>query len=104
MESTISAAESSHSSDRYVKSVVGFICERLSLAVVAIGTVVMVIVFAVVEGNSTRLGFFPILFPQNSNVVQVVPGPQESPEARRRPTTTSTPIVRAGEFSNSRKS
>jgi hypothetical protein len=104
---------------------------------VAIGTVVMVIVFAVVEGNSTRLGFFPILFPQNSNVVQVVPGPLPpgalqtgdrinlsalTPQQRfalvagahsktviplevpRRPTATSTPIVRDGEFSNSRKS
>jgi hypothetical protein len=51
-----------------------FLCERLSLAMVALGTILMVIVFVVIEGNSTRLGTYPIFFPENSGVVQVAPG------------------------------
>ncbi len=74
MESTISAAEASPSSNGFVKHAIAFLCERLSLAVVAIGTVIMIIVFVVVEGNSTKLGFFPILFQHNDNVVQVEAG------------------------------
>ncbi|MBV9720115.1 MAG: hypothetical protein JOZ77_12420 [Candidatus Eremiobacteraeota bacterium] len=51
-----------------------FLCERLSLAVVAIGTIVMVVVFFVIEGNSTQLGFFPFFFEHNSNQIQVAAG------------------------------
>jgi GAF domain len=57
-----------------LKPAIAFACQRLSLAVVALGTVVMVIVFVVIESNSTRLGFFPILFQHNDNVVQVKAG------------------------------
>ncbi|MGA8575772.1 MAG: GAF domain-containing protein [Candidatus Cybelea sp.] len=57
-----------------MKSLVRFLCERLSFAVVAIGTILMVIVFAVIEGNSTQLGSYPILFPFNADVVQVEAG------------------------------
>lgn len=74
MGSTISAPEASRSSNGLVKNAIAFICERLSFAVVAIGTVIMIIVFVVVEGNSTKLGFFPILFQHNDNVVQVEAG------------------------------
>ncbi len=91
MESTISAAEASPSSNGFVKHAIAFLCERLSLAVVAIGTVIMIIVFVVVEGNSTKLGFFPILFQHNDNVVQVEAGSstavplqdRRSPQPRR---------------------
>jgi hypothetical protein len=34
----------------------------------------MVVVFVVVEGNSTQLGFYPILFEQNTNAVEVEAG------------------------------
>ena len=51
-----------------------FVCERLSLAVVAIGTVVMILVFIVVEDNATHIGYFPIVFLQNTNQVEVESG------------------------------
>jgi hypothetical protein len=51
-----------------------FVCGRLSFAVVAIGTVFMVIVFFLVESHSTQLGFYPILFEQNTNQVEVEAG------------------------------
>lgn len=41
---------------------------------VAIGTVLMVIVFIIVRDNANHIGFFPVVFPQNSNVVQVESG------------------------------
>lgn len=57
-----------------VRTAVTFVCERLPLAVVAIGTVLMVIVFIVAEGHATQLGTFPVRFEQNSNRVEVVAG------------------------------
>lgn len=51
-----------------------FICARLSLAVVAIGTILMVIVFVVVEDHATHIGQFPIVFERNSNQVEVLSG------------------------------
>jgi len=55
---------------------VTFLCERLSLAVVAIGTVFMVLVFVVVEHNATHIGFYPIVFTTNSDRIEVESGPQ----------------------------
>ncbi len=54
-----------------LKSLVDFVCGRLSLAVVAIGTVVMVLVFIVVEDNATHIGYYPIVFERNDNRVEV---------------------------------
>jgi hypothetical protein len=54
-----------------MNSAVRFVCERLSLAVVAIGTIFMVLVFVVVEDNATRLGLYPVVFINNTNQVQV---------------------------------
>ncbi|MBV8725866.1 MAG: hypothetical protein JO078_07445 [Candidatus Eremiobacteraeota bacterium] len=50
----------------------------MSLAVVAIGTVIMVLVFVVVENNSWHIGYYPIVFPENSNQIQVVGGAQHT--------------------------
>jgi len=55
-----------------VKPAVRFICERLSLAVVAIGTVFMALVFVVVEYHSTHLGQYSVVLVNNTNRVQVV--------------------------------
>ena len=55
-------------------SAITFVCERLSLAVVAIGTVLMIIVFIVVEDNATHIGYFPIVFERNTNQVEVESG------------------------------
>ncbi len=49
---------------------VRFVCERLSLAVVAIGTIVMVLVFIVVQDNATHIGYYPVVFERNDNVVE----------------------------------
>ncbi len=57
-----------------LQSALNFVCERLSLAVVAIGTVVMILVFIVVEDNATHIGYFPIVFLQNTNQVEVESG------------------------------
>jgi GAF domain len=57
-----------------LKSLVAFVCERLSLAVVAIGSIFMVLVFVVAEVNATHLGSYPILFENNSNRIDVLPG------------------------------
>lgn len=57
-----------------LKSLAAFVCERLSLAVVAICTVVMVLVFAIVEVNATRIGYFPLHFEANTDRVQVQAG------------------------------
>jgi GAF domain len=54
-----------------LKSVVSFVCERLSLAVVAVGTVFMVLVFVVVENNATHIGYYPIVFPANADRIEV---------------------------------
>ncbi|MGA8661930.1 MAG: GAF domain-containing protein [Candidatus Cybelea sp.] len=55
-----------------VKSAVRFICERLSLAVVAIGTVFMALVFVVVEYHSAHLGQYSVVLVNNTDRVQVV--------------------------------
>ncbi len=57
-----------------MKSLVSFVCERLSLAVVAIGTVFMVLVFVIVENNATHIGYYAFVFQRNSDVIQVEPG------------------------------
>jgi GAF domain len=54
-----------------LKTVVAFVCERLSLAVVAIGTVIMVLVFVVIEVNAVHLGAFPIVLENNTNAIDV---------------------------------
>jgi hypothetical protein len=74
VESTTLERAGSPSPSGLWQSVIAFLCERLSLAVVAIGTILMVVVFFVVEGNSTQLGFFPIAFERNDNQVEVVAG------------------------------
>jgi hypothetical protein len=56
--------------------VIAFICERLSLAVVAIGTVFMLLVFVVVENNATHIGFYPIVFTRDSDRIEVESGSQ----------------------------
>ncbi|HEV3089840.1 MAG TPA: GAF domain-containing protein [Candidatus Cybelea sp.] len=61
------------------KAVVAFVCERLSLAVVAIGTVFMVVVFAVVEYNSLQLGLYPLVLENDTSTVQVVAGASPAP-------------------------
>jgi GAF domain len=58
-----------------VKSIINFVCERLPLAVVAIGTVVMVLVFIIVEDNATHLGTYPIVFEQNTDQADVESAP-----------------------------
>ncbi len=51
-------------------------CDRLSLAVVAIGTVLMLLVFVVVENNATHIGYYPIVFLGNTDRVEVPAGAQ----------------------------
>ncbi len=62
-----------------LKAAVAFVCERLSLAVVAIGTVFMVVVFAVVEYNSLQLGVYPLVLVNDTLTVQVVAGASPAP-------------------------
>ncbi len=57
-----------------MRNAVLFLCERLSLAVVAIGTIVMVLIFIVVENNSWHIGYYPIVFTANSDTVDVLGG------------------------------
>jgi hypothetical protein len=52
------------------------VCDRLSLAVVAIGTVLMVLVFVVVENNATHIGYYPVIFDGNTDRVEVPAGAQ----------------------------
>ena len=54
-----------------LKAAATFVCERLSLAVVAICTVLMVLVFVLVEVHSTSIGYYPLHFEGNTNEVQV---------------------------------
>jgi len=56
------------------QSAITLLCERFSIAVVALGTILMIVVFALVEGNSTQLGFYPVLFERNSDQVEVAAG------------------------------
>ncbi|HEY6325802.1 MAG TPA: GAF domain-containing protein [Candidatus Cybelea sp.] len=74
MESTAFARETFRSHSGLLKSVVDFVCDRLSLAVVAVGTVLMVLVFFVVENNATHIGYYPIVFSGNSDRVEVEAG------------------------------
>jgi hypothetical protein len=57
-----------------LKELVNFVCERLSLAVVAVCSVFMVLVFVTVEVNATHMGSYPVHFERNANVVQVQSG------------------------------
>ncbi|HKU80676.1 MAG TPA: GAF domain-containing protein [Candidatus Tumulicola sp.] len=57
-----------------LKAFVTFVCERLSLAVVAVCTVLMALVFVLVEVHSTHIGYYPLKFENNTNVVQVAAG------------------------------
>ena len=50
-----------------MKPAVRFICERLSLAVVAIGTVFMALVFVVVEYHSSHLGQYSVVLVNNTD-------------------------------------
>jgi hypothetical protein len=54
-----------------MRSAIRFLCDRLSLAIVAIGTVLMLLVFVSVETNATHLGSFPLHFENNTDRVQV---------------------------------
>lgn len=76
MESIAYAQETSRSRSAGLKGAVTFLCERLSLAIVAIGTVFMVLVFVVVEHNATHIGFYPIVFTTNSDRIEVESGSQ----------------------------
>jgi hypothetical protein len=57
-----------------MRAAITFVCDRLSLAVVAIGSVVMLLVFVTVEVNATQLGSFPLHFEANTDAVQVQSG------------------------------
>jgi GAF domain len=57
-----------------LKAAVRFTCNRLSLAVAAVGTVFMVLVFFIIEYNAAHLGLYPVVLQDNTDVVQVVPG------------------------------
>jgi hypothetical protein len=71
----ISERAASPSRSGLLKSAVAFVCERLSLAVVAVGTVFMILVFVAVEDNATQLGTFPVILLDNTNEVQAPPLP-----------------------------
>jgi hypothetical protein len=57
-----------------LKGLVNFVCERLSLAVVAVCSVFMVLVFVTVEVNAMQMGSYPVHFEENNDVVQVQSG------------------------------
>jgi hypothetical protein len=71
---TLSQVASPSRSGGILQSFVAFLCDRLPLAVVAIGTILMVVVFFVIEGNSTQLGTFAVLLEHNANQVEVEAG------------------------------
>jgi len=50
---------------------VNFICQRFSLAIVAVGGVVMLLAFLSVEANSAHLGKFGVVFRGNTDTVDV---------------------------------
>jgi hypothetical protein len=58
-----------------LQSAVNLVCERLSLAVVAIGTVFMILVFIASEDNSMHLGSYPIVLRNNTNEVEAPAAP-----------------------------
>jgi len=74
VESIAFAREASRSHSGLLKSAIDFVCDRLSLAVVAIGTVLMVLVFVVVENNATHIGYYPIVFLGNTDQIAVEAG------------------------------
>ncbi len=82
MESIAFARETSRSHNGLLKSVVDFVCDRLSLAVIAIGTVLMVLVFAVVENNATHIGYYPIIFLGNTDQIAVEAGTRGAGDLR----------------------
>jgi hypothetical protein len=57
-----------------VKALVAFVCQRLSLAVVAIGSVFMLLVFFTVEYTAPQLGDYGISFRGNTDVVDLDTG------------------------------
>lgn len=57
-----------------LNALVAFFCERLSLAVVAICSVFMVLVFVTVEVNATRVSSYPVHFEGNTDRVQIQSG------------------------------
>lgn len=57
-------------------------CDRLSLAVVAIGTVLMLLVFVVVENNATHIGYYPIVFLGNTDRVELPAGAEGADSLR----------------------
>jgi hypothetical protein len=75
VESTAFAPDTSASRRSGLASAVAFLCARLSLAIVAIGSIFMVLVFVVVEDNAAHIGFYPIVFERNSDAIAVEPGP-----------------------------
>jgi hypothetical protein len=74
VESITSTPAGSHSRSGLLTATINFICDRLSLAVVAVGTVLMVVVIVLVVGHSTQLGTFPVLFEQNDDSVEITAG------------------------------
>ncbi len=64
----------SHSRSGRLTAAINFLCDRLSLAVVAVGTVLMLVVFVLVVGHSTQLGTFPVLFEQNDDTIETPAG------------------------------
>lgn len=62
-----------------LKALVTFVCERLSLAVVAVGSVVMAMLFVLVEVHATHIGYYPLHFENNTNVIQVQAGYEGKP-------------------------
>jgi hypothetical protein len=57
-----------------MKAFIAFVCERLSLAVVAIGSIFMLLVFVTVEVTAPQIGDFGLTFHGNSNVVALDTG------------------------------
>ena len=57
-----------------LKAFVNFVCERLSLAVVAICSVFMVLIFVTVEVNATHVSSYPVHFEGNTDRVQMQSG------------------------------
>lgn len=57
-----------------MKALIAFVCERLSLAVVAIGSIFMLLVFVTVEYTAPQIGEFGVTFRGNTNVVDLDTG------------------------------
>lgn len=57
-----------------MKALIAFLCERLSLAIVAIGSVFMLLVFVTVEYTAPLIGDYGITFRGNTNVIDLDTG------------------------------